>query len=121
MGRGGLSHKTGWAEGSEAHNCFLLGGQNPTEAHAAPARPSSVPALLRKRGHSITVAADGREALAILLKEEFGLVLMDIQMPEMGGLEATAAIREREDYGSAHPGDCHDGARHEGRPGKKPD
>ena len=52
--------------------------------------------LLEKRGHTVTVAGDGREALRALDAAQFDLVLMDVQMPEMNGFEATAAIRERE-------------------------
>jgi len=52
--------------------------------------------LLEKRGHRVVLAANGREALDALEKESFDLVLMDVQMPEMDGFEATAAIRERE-------------------------
>jgi signal transduction histidine kinase/CheY-like chemotaxis protein len=52
--------------------------------------------LLEKRGHRVVVAANGREALDALAKESFDLVLMDVQMPEMDGCEATAALRERE-------------------------
>jgi PAS domain S-box-containing protein len=58
--------------------------------------------LLEKRGHTVTVANNGREAVAILEKEEFDLVLMDVQMPEMDGFEATAAIREREEATGRH-------------------
>ncbi|MBI3696273.1 MAG: response regulator, partial [Acidobacteria bacterium] len=52
--------------------------------------------MLEKQGHRVAVASNGREALGALEKSRFDLVLMDVQMPVMGGLEATAAIRERE-------------------------
>jgi signal transduction histidine kinase/CheY-like chemotaxis protein len=52
--------------------------------------------LLEKRGHRVVVAGNGREALEALEKENFDLVLMDVQMPEMDGFEATAAIRRAE-------------------------
>jgi len=52
--------------------------------------------LLAQRGHCVTVVSNGREACAAIARERFDVVLMDIQMPEMGGLEATALIRERE-------------------------
>ena len=52
--------------------------------------------LLQKRGFTVIVANNGREALALVEKQSFDLILMDLQMPEMGGLEATAAIRLRE-------------------------
>lgn len=58
--------------------------------------------LLQKRGHRIEVAANGREALAAMEKKSFDVVLMDLQMPEMDGFEATAIIREREKGGGYH-------------------
>ncbi len=52
--------------------------------------------LLTRRGHHVTLAQDGAEALTRLEEETFDLVLMDLQMPVMGGLDATVAIRVRE-------------------------
>jgi len=58
--------------------------------------------LLEKRGHRVVVAATGFEALQALEKESFDLVLMDVQMPEMDGFEATSAIREKEKGSGLH-------------------
>lgn len=52
--------------------------------------------LLEKWGHRVTVAATGREAVEAIERQPFDLVLMDVQMPELDGLQATAAIRRRE-------------------------
>jgi two-component system sensor histidine kinase/response regulator len=52
--------------------------------------------LLEKYGHSVTVANDGKKALEAMEEKRFDLVLMDIQMPEMNGFQATQAIREKE-------------------------
>jgi PAS domain S-box-containing protein len=58
--------------------------------------------LLEKRGHHVQVAGDGREALEKLGTADFDLVLMDVQMPVMGGFEATAAVREIEKSTGKH-------------------
>ncbi|NIP96495.1 MAG: response regulator, partial [Akkermansiaceae bacterium] len=58
--------------------------------------------LLEKRGHRVTVAENGKEALEMLENLEFDAVLMDMQMPIMNGFEATAAIREREATHGGH-------------------
>jgi two-component system sensor histidine kinase/response regulator len=58
--------------------------------------------LLEKRGHAVTIVEDGKAALAALEADSFDLVLMDVQMPEMDGFEATAAIRERERSAGGH-------------------
>ena len=57
--------------------------------------------MLEKQHHAVTLAGTGREVLQALDQQTFDLILMDIQMPEMDGFEATAAIRERE-QGETH-------------------
>ncbi|HUF75842.1 MAG TPA: response regulator, partial [Longimicrobiales bacterium] len=59
-------------------------------------------AILERLGHRVTHARTGREVLDLWEKETFDLILMDIQMPEMGGEEATAIIREREAERGGH-------------------
>jgi CheY-like chemotaxis protein len=58
--------------------------------------------MLGKLGHLVTVVSNGREALAAWEKARFDLVLMDLQMPKMDGLECTAAIRLREQQTGSH-------------------
>jgi two-component system, sensor histidine kinase and response regulator len=59
--------------------------------------------LLEKQGHSVTLVTDGRRAVEEFEKTAFDLILMDVQMPEMDGYEATAAIRARENGRSRTP------------------
>jgi CheY-like chemotaxis protein len=58
--------------------------------------------ILRKAGHTVEVAHDGSQVLPLLEREAFDVVLMDIQMPEMDGFEATAAVRAAEKLTGQH-------------------
>jgi PAS domain S-box-containing protein len=58
--------------------------------------------LLEKLGHVVTVAANGIEALDLVKKDRFDLVLMDIQMPKMDGFQTTAEIRKEEESSGEH-------------------
>ncbi len=91
--------------------CLALAPAAPAPVAPAPARPSTarvlvaednpvnqkvITAHLKRLGIPAVIVSNGREALDLLEMQEFDLVLMDCQMPEMDGLAATRAIRERE-------------------------
>jgi signal transduction histidine kinase/CheY-like chemotaxis protein/ligand-binding sensor domain-containing protein len=58
--------------------------------------------IMRRKGHEVTIAGNGRDALTALEHGTFDIVLMDVQMPEMGGFEATAIIRRQEAERGGH-------------------
>jgi CheY-like chemotaxis protein len=62
-------------------------------AEDTPANQKVVQAILGRRGHTVVIVENGREAVDRLQKTHFDVVLMDAQMPTMNGLQATAAIR----------------------------
>jgi CheY-like chemotaxis protein/nitrogen-specific signal transduction histidine kinase len=82
---------------SSEHLRILVAEDNPVNQRLAVR-------LLEKWGHSAEVASNGRQVLDILAVERFDLVLMDVQMPELDGMEVTAAIRKKEhDHGGHLP------------------
>jgi two-component system, sensor histidine kinase and response regulator len=58
--------------------------------------------LLEKRGYQVALAENGLQAVVASARQEFDVILMDVQMPEMDGYEATAAIQAREDGTGKH-------------------
>jgi two-component system, sensor histidine kinase and response regulator len=58
--------------------------------------------ILEMRGHRVEIAENGREAIAALERRPFDVVLMDLEMPDMDGIEAAAAIRMKEQTGGGH-------------------
>jgi two-component system, sensor histidine kinase and response regulator len=61
-----------------------------------PANQKLATYILQDRGHVVEIAADGQEAICLTEQDRYDVILMDVQMPGMNGLEATAAIRQRE-------------------------
>ena len=76
--------------------CVLLVEDNPANQKLATY-------ILQDRGHKVEVAGDGQEAVRLTEQKPYDVILMDVQMPGMNGLEATAVIRKRERGGSRVP------------------
>lgn len=112
---GGLSVDNAEEGGTTFYFCLPFKLQDPRQprvvrtTHAIPSRWSKLRILiadddslsllaskqmLEKSGHSVVTAPDGQEALRLLAMQEFDLILMDIQMPDMDGVETTKAIRD---------------------------
>ena len=92
---GAASVINGYGEKDQKKLDILLAEDNPINQRVAVR-------LLEKRGWRVTVVANGREALEALESRTFDLALMDVQMPVMNGLEATAAIRDKERSSGEH-------------------
>jgi len=71
-------------------------------AEDTPANQKVIQRILSKRGHRIEIAHNGREAVERTERDPFDLVIMDVQMPTMDGLQATATIRAREQSSDQH-------------------
>ena len=71
-------------------------------AEDTPVNQTVIMRALEKMGHTAVLAQTGREALTLARSQKFDLLFMDVQMPEMDGLAATAAIRESEKNGATH-------------------
>ena len=85
-----------------------------------PANQKLATYILKDRGHVVEIAGDGEEAVCLTAQNRYDVILMDVQMPGMNGLEATAAIRKREGAGEPRADYRHDGPCAEGRPRSMP-
>jgi two-component system sensor histidine kinase/response regulator len=87
---------------SEQREPARSGGYDVLVVEDNPVNQKVVVGLLTKWGHRVAVAGDGAQALEALARQDFDVVLMDIQMPVMDGIEATCAIRAREREQGGH-------------------
>ena len=83
-------------------SCNQPGALRLLVAEDNPVNQKLIRILLEKRGHSVCVTGDGSEALSTLRQESFDMLLLDIQMPVLGGLEVCQTIRAREQQTGEH-------------------
>jgi CheY-like chemotaxis protein len=86
---------------------YVLGGRHSPSRRILLAEDNAInqrlaARMMEKRGYTVVIANDGHQALAALDKEPFDVVLMDVQMPGMDGLEVTKALREKEKTTGSH-------------------
>ncbi|MFO7901742.1 MAG: response regulator [Pirellulaceae bacterium] len=92
-----LGEPTGRRNGQHGHTRTLL-----RIAEDSQVNQKLAIGILEKFGHSVTVAGNGKEAIAALSSQKFDVVLMDVEMPDMDGLEATGHIRAKEKQTDEH-------------------